>query len=160
MLRNIDPPAGVDDRRITGAAAQIARQPAAHRRLVEFLAILQQSGHRDHKTGRAEPALRAVAVDHRLLHRARLGFAAQSLDRHDVRTVQLKHKLDARINGPINEPLAIFCRPPDKHRARPTIALAANDLGAYEAVRPANVIRQRKKNVAPGHFVAATIQPK
>ena len=64
-------------------------------------------GHRDDKTGRAEAALRTVALDHRLLHGARLRLAAQSFDGDDVRAVELEHELDARIDRAINQPASV-----------------------------------------------------
>ena len=60
---------------------------------------------------------------------------AQAFDRDDVRRLELKHELDARVDGPINQPAAVLGCPADEHGARAAIALAANDLRADQAAR-------------------------
>ena len=66
--------AGIEDRPVAGAAAQVAReivgQLLARRAGVpRGLVVLVGGPQRHHEARRAEAALRAVAVDHRLLHR-------------------------------------------------------------------------------------------
>ena len=66
----------VDDRTVAGAAAQVAGQRVGDGRALGAGAggrmRLAQRGHRHDEAGRAEAALRAVALDQRLLHRMRL----------------------------------------------------------------------------------------
>ena len=70
VLCDVDLAASVDDRRITGAAAQVACQPATHGRFIQLVAILQETRHRDYKARRAKATLGAVTIDHRPLHGA------------------------------------------------------------------------------------------
>ena len=58
-----------DDRPIAGAAAKIARQRIVDRGARGPPRVLVQAEQRHHEAGRAETALRRMAVDERLLHR-------------------------------------------------------------------------------------------
>ena len=62
---------GVDDRAVAGAAAQVAGDPVVHGRAGDRLAarVVEQREQRHDEARRAEAALRAMEVDHRLLHR-------------------------------------------------------------------------------------------
>ena len=84
-------------------------------------------------------------------------LAAQAFDGDDVRAVELEHELDARIDGPINEPASVGGRAADEHAARAAVAFAADDLRADQAVHAAQIIGQRQKRIAATHFVAATV---
>ena len=81
---------GPHDRRVAGAAAEIAGQRVVDGRLVrQGFRLPGQGEHRHHETRRAEAALRAVAVDHRLLHRMQLAVGRfQILDRQQLAAVQ------------------------------------------------------------------------
>ena len=65
--------AGVEDRPVAGAAAQVAGELVgellARRPRAAALVVLVGRPQRHHEARRAEAALRAVALDHRLLHR-------------------------------------------------------------------------------------------
>ena len=87
---------GADDRGVAGAAAKVAGK-----RGVMIAAALQVGGgHRDDKTGGAKAALRAVMVDHRLLH-GRKGVVAtfaQGLGNRRDDAVKISHRFVFR-NG-------------------------------------------------------------
>src|SRR5215207_2408320 len=67
LRRDLD---GFDDPLVSGAAAQVAREPFLD--LVEARArvVLQERVHAHHEPGRAEAALQTVGLAERLLHRA------------------------------------------------------------------------------------------
>src|SRR5947207_956643 len=95
----VHPASGIDDRTITGAAAEIARE-----RVVDVAARwpvrrLVQREQRHHKAGCAKAALRAMAVDERLLDRMqRAIIASQALDGDQLLAVERRDKLNARID--------------------------------------------------------------
>jgi hypothetical protein len=74
--------AGVEDRPVAGAATQVARDLVGQlltRRLLSFADVaLVARGERHHEARCAEAALRAVAVDHRPLHRVQCAIAGRS----------------------------------------------------------------------------------
>ncbi len=84
--------AGIEDRPVAGAAAQVARQVVGQLLPgglgAAGLVVLVGRPQRHHEAGRAEAALRAVAVDHRLLDRV------QPL--HRVLLVPLSHRARGR----------------------------------------------------------------
>ena len=100
--------AGFENWRVARAATKVSGQPVPKLTFVEGRALFEQPRHRHNEAGRAEPALRSVAVDHRPLHYVGYCFRAQAFDRDDVCRFQLKHELDARIDGSIHEPAAIL----------------------------------------------------
>ena len=90
---------------------------------------------------------------------ARIRFAAQAFDGDDVRAVELKHELNARIDRPINQPTSVGGCSADEHAARAAVAFAADDLGAGQPANAAQIIRERQKRLASTHLVAAAIHP-
>ena len=103
---------GIEDRPVAGAAAQVARQVVG-----ELLAgglragcavALVAGGQRHHEARRAEAALRAVAVDHRALHRVqRVGTGRmrpahrfEVLDREQRLAVERGQEADAGVDRP------------------------------------------------------------
>ena len=156
--RRIQLPARFDDRRVAGAAAQVARQAAAH------VAIRRSSSRSSSRPVIAttkpgvqkphcEPWQSIIACC------TALGAVSppKPFDRDDVRAVELEHELDARIDWPINQPASVGGGPADEHGARAAIALAANDLRARQARTRAQIVRQRQKRVAATHFVAPAV---
>jgi hypothetical protein len=71
----------------------------------------------------AEAALRAVQVDHRLLHRMEDAAIGEILDRDQLRAVELADKQDAGVDRVVTEPAA--AKAGEHHRAGAAIALAA-----------------------------------
>ena len=59
---------GIEDRPVAGAAAEVAGERLVGLGRIGAGAVLLQGEQRHDETRRAEPALRAMAVDHRLLH--------------------------------------------------------------------------------------------
>src|SRR5262245_22069334 len=90
---------------------------------------------------RAEPALRAVAVDHRLLHRMqRTVGALEALDGDELLAVERRDKLDARVDGA--EAHAIAFELGQHYRARAAVALGTAFLGSG----PAEILAQEVEN--------------
>ncbi|MCY1293266.1 hypothetical protein D9M70_425220 [compost metagenome] len=79
---------GVDDRAVAGAAAEVAGQGFQGVGLVEAIRLLLQGEHRHDEAGGAEAALRAVAVDHGLLHGVQLALVLEVFDGDQLLAVQ------------------------------------------------------------------------
>ena len=95
-----------DDRGVAGAAAEIAGERVVDRLLAgQRVGRAGQGEHRHDEAGRAEAALRAVAVDHRLLHRVQPPVGAlEVLDGEQLAAVEGRHELDAGVDGAVVEP--------------------------------------------------------
>ena len=59
---------GVRDRAVTGAAAEVPREPVVHRGTVRALPGVVEGEEAHHESGSAEAALRTVKIDHSALH--------------------------------------------------------------------------------------------
>ena len=93
--------AGLHDRAVAGATAEIAGEGFVHGRAVRRLAAMVEGKHRHHETGRAEAALGRVGIDHRLLHRMeRAVRCGQTFDREDGAIVDLRKHHEAGIHRP------------------------------------------------------------
>ena len=145
----------LDDRNVAGAAAQIAGQAVTHLRLVEPLALLQHARHRHDKTGRAKAALRAVTVDHGLLHGTELAVGGKALDRDDVRAVQLEHKLDTGVDALVLE--ASVAQATDQHGTGATVAFAADDFRTDQPQLVPQKIGQRQQRLARCYLVGTSV---
>jgi hypothetical protein len=126
--------AGIQDRPVAGAAAQVARQVVGD--LLAGggrLAVPRAAGRqRHHEARRAEAALRAVAGHHRLLRRM---LPAEVFHRQQRMAVQRGQELDAavdRLPGQIAR-LAAFLQAADQHGAGTAVAFVAAFLGAGAA---------------------------
>ena len=88
---------GFDDVVVAGAAADVAFELVADRRLVEVvaLAVDHVDGGHDH-AGRAEAALQAVIVLERLLHRMQLAALREAFDGRDLRAVAGRRRASCR----------------------------------------------------------------
>src|SRR5690348_16022773 len=104
VLRQINVPAGIYDRRVTGTTAEITREATSHGRFIEFVMVFEQPGHRHNEPRCAEATLRTVMFDHRPLHGTWFGFATQAFDSDDMSAIKLKQELNAGVDGPIDEP--------------------------------------------------------
>ncbi len=92
--------------------------------------VLVQRVQRHHEARRAEAALRAMALDQRLLHRVqRAVLAAHVLDGEQGLAVQRGQELDARVDG-LQPDAAIGLQFAEHHRACTAIALRAPFFGA------------------------------
>ena len=122
-----------DDRRIAGAAAQVAGK------LIVMVgrAIEVRHGHADDKAWRAKAALAAMMGDHRLLHRVKCAArAGDALDRSHRLAVKLRQEEDACVQ----RLRAILIR--DHHGAGAAVALIAAFLGAGQPARFAQPVKQ------------------
>ena len=88
---------------IARAAAYVGLQPGFYRVIVGAGVVHQQGVAYHDEPGRAEAALRAMAVDQRLLHWIERPVATEAFDRDNVRAVKLEEELDAGIDGLIVE---------------------------------------------------------
>src|SRR5438105_2110782 len=137
---------GLDDRTIAGAAAQVARQRVVDiapsrpaRRLVE-------REQRHHEAGRAKAALRAVALDHRLLHRMQSAvLAAQAFDGDKRLAVERWHELDARIDSAIAQRAVVDFR--RDNGARAAIAFGAAFFRARASAIFAQVLKHGARRI-------------
>ncbi len=96
--------------------------------------------HRDDKARRAEPALRPVMLDHRLLHGVQRAMRpGDPLDSPHRTPVELRQEQDAGVQ----RPRAVLVG--DHHRAGPAIALVAALLGAGQAPLVAQPVKQSRR---------------
>ena len=125
---------GAHDRLIAGAAAEIALQRLLDGRDGRIGRPHPQSVERHDEARRAEAALRAVEIDHRLLHGMQLAsLAAQMFHRHHMAAVERTEKADAGIDAFIDEPARRKLA--HQHGAGSAIALRAAFLGAAQVRR-------------------------
>ena len=123
-----------DDRRIAGAAAQVSGK----RIVISGVPVQMCACHRRDEPGGAEPALRSVMVDHRLLHRMKR--AVRSCDAFDG-AHRLAVKLRQEQDAGIQRPRAVLIR--DNHGTGAAIAFVAPFLGSREAAFRAQPVKKR-----------------
>src|SRR5262249_23921452 len=112
---------GLDDVVVAGAAADIALELVAYRRLVELAAIAMYDVDRGHDHARsAEAALQAMIVAERRLHRMQLVALGNAFDGRDAGSCGLSRKHGAGFDRP-----AI-----DMHDTGAALAGIAADIGA------------------------------
>jgi hypothetical protein len=143
--------AGIEDRPVAGAAAQVAGQVVgqlgARRPRAGLAMAFVDGGHRHRESGCAEAALRAVAIDQRLLNRVQRIRRAEVLDRQQGLAIDRGQEADAgidrakaqRIGAGADHGGCRRCRRVGRqfghqHRAGAAVALVAAFLGA-SAVR-------------------------
>ena len=123
-LRQVEHPlAGIEDRPVAGAAAEVSGERAANLRRRSGASppprARVERPQRHHEAGRAEAALRAVAVDHRLLHRVQVAIRLpQVLDGEERLAVERRHELDAGVDGLERHRVAVRSRRPPRCRRR------------------------------------------
>src|SRR5579863_2582181 len=89
---------GVEDWPIAGAAAEIASELVADRRAARPFVRLVERKEAHHDARRAEAALRAMQVDHRLLDRMEVFAFGKVLDSDDFGAVDLAKQHDAGVD--------------------------------------------------------------
>ncbi len=125
---------GADDRRIAGAAAEIAGKAV----VVVGPPVQMRRRHRHHEARRAEAALAAVMRDQRRLHRVHLARGPrQPLDGADRAAVQLRQEQDAGVQRPRSPVVG------HHHRAGAAVALVAALFGAGQPTLLAQPVEQR-----------------
>ena len=143
--------AGGNDRLVARAAAEIAGQrildaPDVRRGLVE-----PEREERHHEARRAEAALRAVALHHRLLDRMQTAIRAfEMLDREQLAAIQRRQEADAGIDRFIAQIAAV--EPPDNDGAGAAIAFGAAFLRAGHALVEPQPVEHRQGRVAAVEF--------
>ena len=143
------------DRLVAGAAAEIALQ-----RLLDLGVGRRRVGHpqrieRHHEARRAEAALRAVEIDHRLLHRMQAAVASPEMfDGDDMAAVERAEEADAGVDAFIDE-LALR-EPSDQHGASAAVALGAAFLGAAQRAAQPEIVEQRlvRRDIGERHALA------
>jgi hypothetical protein len=79
----------------------------------------------------------------------------QAFHSDDVSAIELKHKLNAGIDGNIAKPLAIGASA--QYGTRPAIALCANDFGSGQRQSGPQELRQRQECVGTRHLMQPAI---
>ncbi len=87
-----------------------------------------------------------MTVDHGLLYATELARLRHAFDRHDMRAVQLKQKLDAGINRLITE--ALLGGPPDEHGTSPAVPFATDNFCADKPEPATEKIGERQSRLA------------
>ena len=128
-------PHRVHDALVPGATTEVARQRFADVLITRVGVVAQERRHRHDEPGRAEPALQAMAVAKRRLHRRQLAVGpGDALDRRDVGAVGLHREHQARAHR----------RAVDEHRARTAHAVLATEVRPGEAALLAQEVRERR----------------
>jgi hypothetical protein len=142
---------GIDDRAVAGTAAQVSGEPVGHRLAVGDLARLIEREQAHDEARRAEAALRAVIVDHRLLHGVEgAALGRQVVDRHHVGAVGHAGHQDAAVDGLVDH-LAVD-QPAERHGAGAAVAFGAALLGAAGAFAQPEVVEQHLGGLDVGQF--------
>ena len=142
----VHPTRRVDDRTIAGAAAEVAGERIINDATRRALDGLVQREQRHHEARRAKAALRAVAVDERLLDRMqRAVCAGQALDGDELLAVERRHELDARIDRAKADPAAVKLADDDGTGA--AIAFGTAFLGSGAAQILAQKLKDRAGRV-------------
>src|SRR5688572_24883785 len=128
----------LDDLVVTGAAAEVARQPVAHLFFSRIVVAFQQRLRRDQHARRADAALERGVLEELALERVQLVAVGHALDRLNRLAVQLGAKHQARAHQP-----AVH-----RHAARAAIAGRAAFLGAGQVQLVAQDLEQRLARLA------------
>ncbi len=131
---------GAHDRRIAGAAAEVALQGLLDLPAVGLFGRQPEAIERHDEARRAEAALRAVLVDQRLLYRMQRPCRGQVLDGYHMGGVERADEADAGIDRLIDDLAA--GQPADEHGAGTAIAFRAAFLGSRQALPEPQVVEQ------------------
>jgi hypothetical protein len=101
------------------------------------VALVDASDGRHDLTGGAEPALKRVFIDERLLDRMKLALGCQALDRRDPATVKRGHQDHASVHAPVI----------NQERARAAFAAVAPFLGPRQARPLTKKVKERNTGV-------------
>ena len=135
------------DRSITRAAAQIARQGVTHGVIAGIAVGLVKREERHDETRRTEAALRAVALHQRPLHRVQSAAIGrfEALDGEEGLAVQSREKPDAGIDRPILD--FVSCKLGQNDRTRAAVTLGATFLRATAAQVIAQVLQHGGRRI-------------
>jgi hypothetical protein len=130
---------GVDDRTIAGAATEIAGDRVVDLGAARLFPLKPKPIDRHHETGRAEAALRAMAINHRLLHGMQHAIGiAQTFDRDQLTPVQHGCEQNTGIDRAVMH--AVRCQLADDDGAGTAIALGTAFLCTAAILDPAQII--------------------
>ena len=150
---------GGGDRAIAGAAAEIAGERIVDPVAVRLARLLVEREQRHHEARRAEAALRAMAIDHRLLAGMQRAVGrGQILHRQQLLAVQRADELDAGIDRAIAQAVAVQLA--QHHGAGAAIALAAAFLGADAALRAAQIVQHGRVGIDAAELAPLVAQKK
>ncbi len=129
--------AGVEDRPVAGAAAEVAGQRVgellARRPRAVRAVLLVAGGQRDRKARGAEAALRTVAFEQRLLRRVQRAVGGEVLDAQQGLAVEHRQESQAGVDAAQAQLFARPGQPGQQHGAGAAVALVAAFLGAGAA---------------------------
>ena len=139
----------VDDRPIAGATAEVAGERVARALVGRRLALVIEREQAHDDAGRAEAALRAVIVDHRLLHRMQALALGEVLDGQHFGAVDLAEQQDAGVDRLVAQS-AVGLQPRQDDGAGAAVALIAallRPLGAGFLAQPIEQRRARREAI-------------
>src|SRR5579862_4672125 len=136
---------GGEDLRVAGTAAEVAGERLADRLVARAREALEQVGHGDDQTRRAEAALHGARLDERLLHGIEVLAAAEVLDGADGAAVGLDRRDEAGADEPAVEP----------DRARAALPLLAGVLRA----RQLELVAEQREQARRGRDVHRPLDP-
>jgi len=148
----------LEDRHVAGAAAEIAGELGPPVDRIAGGPGVAAAGQRHHKARCAEAALRAVAVDHRLLHGREVAVASQPIHGHDVAAIHLEQEADAGVDGEVAGSAAGRGLR-HQHRAGAAVALGTHDLRADEPEPMPQEVGEREEGVAAAYFATDAVDP-
>ncbi len=153
---------GFEDRAIAGAAAEVAGQGFVGLVWIVGLhavaAILLQGEQAHDEAGSTEAALRAVAIDHRLLDAVQLTLMLEVFDGDQLLAVQGADEGQAGIQGAVAQPIADQFA--DHNGTGATVAGGTAFLGARLAAVFAQVLQHRGVGVESLLAAQVTIEEK
>ncbi len=135
---------GFEDRSVAGAAAEVAGQGFVGLVRIVFIdraGVLLQGEQAHDEARRAEAALRAVAVDHRLLDAVQTALVLEVFDADQLLAVQRGDEGQARVEGAIAQALAHQLA--DHHGTGATVTGGAALLGSGLATILAQILQHR-----------------
>ncbi len=133
---------GLDDRLVARATTEIALQRHLDLGAVRLVVGKPEAIERHDEARRAEAALRAMTVDHGLLHRMqRAVLGRQMLDRHHMGAVEGAQEPYTGVDALVAQP--VFGEASDQHRAGAAIAFRASFLRARQPPLQAKMVEKR-----------------
>ncbi len=149
--------AGRRYRGVAGTAAQVAGKRVVDAGWRGVGVVVVQGEHRHDEARRAEAALGAVAIDHRLLHRVQRAVRRlQVLDGEDLAAVEGRHEADAGVDGLV--PDAVAVQASDHDGAGAAVAFGAAFLGAGLAFGQAQPVEHRHRRIDAPDFLQLVAQ--
>ncbi len=143
-----DASAGIHDRAVAGAAAEIAGECLVNERVLGAFAAVVEGEHRHHEARRAKSALGAIRVDERLLHRMQAAVRSRKpIHREHLGAVKLRQQHEAGVDRLVSQFVAIGAS--DRDGAGAAVAFRATFLRASQArVQPQPVEHGRGRRHA------------